>query len=100
MKSMVVWLGRRQALRVSAALHLLAWAALVWVVMSVLRTGVPAGYGWPFFSTVAVTTAVGALLSLEQKWAEDVNLAFFKVNVVVGFGVLAAVLTARAWGGF
>ncbi len=99
-QSMVVWLGRRKALRVSAALHVLAWAALVWVVMTILRGGVPMGHGWPFFSTMVVTGGVGALLSLEQKWAEDVNLAFFKVNVVVGFGVLAAVLTARAWGGF
>jgi hypothetical protein len=45
--------------------------------------------------------ATAALLFLEQKWAEDVNLAFFKVNVWVGFGVLAMVLIARAGcGGF
>jgi len=43
----------------------------------------------------------GVLLSLEQRWAEDVNLAFFKVNVWVGFAVLAMVLSARAaCGGF
>jgi hypothetical protein len=40
------------------------------------------------------------LLGLEQRWGENVNLAFFKVNVVVGFAVLALVLAARAAGGF
>jgi hypothetical protein len=40
------------------------------------------------------------LLQLEQRWAEDVNLAFFKVNVVVGIVVLALVLVARVPGGF
>ena len=45
-------------------------------------------------------TAFG-LLYLEQRWAEDVNLAFFKTNVWVGFVVLAMVLAARmAAGGF
>jgi hypothetical protein len=42
----------------------------------------------------------GVLLYLEQRWAEDVDLAFFKVNVFVGFAVLATVLAARGAGGF
>ena len=37
----------------------------------------------------------GVLLCLEQRWADDVNLAFFKVNVWVGFAVLAIVLLGR-----
>jgi hypothetical protein len=42
-----------------------------------------------------------ALLWIEQLWAEDVNLAFFKTNVAVGFVVLATVLALRmAMGGF
>ena len=41
------------------------------------------------------------LLWLEQRWAEDVNLAFFQINVWVGAAVLAIVLAARmAAGGF
>ncbi len=39
------------------------------------------------------------MLELEQRWAENVNLAFFKVNVWVGFLVLAMVLAARAGSG-
>jgi hypothetical protein len=38
---------------------------------------------------------VCVLLALEQRWAENVNLAFFKVNVWVGLGVLLTVLAAR-----
>ena len=48
----------------------------------------------------ALLVAVAVLLSLEQRWAENVNLAFFKVNVWVGFVVLAMVLVARLGGGF
>jgi len=44
---------------------------------------------------------VFVLFYFEQKWAEDVNLAFFKTNVWVGFAVLAMVLAGRLWdGGF
>ena len=34
----------------------------------------------------------GILLYVEQKKAEDVELAFFKINAVAGFSVLAMVL--------
>jgi hypothetical protein len=47
----------------------------------------------------ATLLATGCLLWLEQRWAEDVNLAFFKVNIFVGLGVLASVLVARAAAG-
>jgi 4-hydroxybenzoate polyprenyltransferase len=97
--SMVAWLGRKNALKLSRVLHAVAWGALIGVVHATMICHGPLG-GWSLWSTVGVTAAVGALLWLEQKWAEDVNLAFFKVNLVVGFGVLAAVLTARACGGF
>ena len=41
------------------------------------------------------------LLALEQRLAQDVDLAFFKINVWVGAAVLACVLAARmASGGF
>lgn len=98
--SMVVWLGRERALRVSWVLHvaaMLALGAVAWRIAS--SNGAPA----PFWLgvTAACVTATVLLLWLEQKWAEDVNLAFFKTNVVVGFLVLATVLAARmASGGF
>lgn len=98
--SMVVWLGRAGALRVSWALHLVAMAALGYAAFGIaFANGTPAS-AW-LMATVAGYAATVVLLWLEQRWAEDVNLAFFKTNVVVGFLVLATVLAARmAAGGF
>ena len=98
--SLVVWLGRKNALRVSWALHVAAMACLgclVWGLTNALHPRLPlwAGVAALGFAITAV------LLWLEQRWAEDVNLAFFKTNVVVGFVVLATVLAARmSMGGF
>jgi len=97
-RSLVVSLGRARALRVSAALHLLGFACLALAMLAVLRGAVPPPWS-ARLALVATLLATGSLLWLEQRWAEDVNLAFFKVNVVVGFGVLAAVLVARAAAG-
>jgi 4-hydroxybenzoate polyprenyltransferase len=97
-RSMVVWLGRRRALAVSAALHLAGFACLAFAALAVLRGGAPPPSGM-LAALAATLLATGSLLWLEQRWAEDVNLAFFKVNVVVGFGVLGTVLVARAAAG-
>ena len=98
--SMVVALGRAGALRVSWGLHVGAMTALAWAAwLLVTATGAVR----PLWAgvTIACWAAGAALLWLEQRWAEDVNLAFFKTNVVVGFLVLATVLAARmASGGF
>jgi hypothetical protein len=51
-------------------------------------------------AVIATLTISAVLLWLEQRWAEDVDLAFFRVNVFVGFSVLALVLAARAGGRF
>lgn len=74
-------LGRVGALRVSALLHLLAFGSLValWLVQ-----------GWTVFALVPLSLC-GALLFVEQRMAENVELAFFRINLVVGFAVLAMV---------
>ena len=98
--SMVVWLGRARALRVSWALHLVAMAALGFVSWRVACAAGTPGLAWSVVA-LACFAATVVLLWLEQRWAEDVNLAFFKTNVAVGFLVLATVLSARmASGGF
>ncbi len=112
--SMVVWLGRARALRVSWALHVGAMAALAWTLWRLAfnldRDGdryiwhimdPPTGWANPFWLTITALlfVATAVLLWLEQRWAEDVNLAFFKTNVAVGFLVLLAVLAARMTGG-
>jgi 4-hydroxybenzoate polyprenyltransferase len=70
---------------------------------SLLFPFLPPQTGWsnPFWLwiTTLLFVATAVLLWLEQRWAENVNLAFFKTNVVVGFVVLAAVLAARKTGG-
>jgi 4-hydroxybenzoate polyprenyltransferase len=100
--SMVAWLGRERALKVSGFLHRAAALSLVPAVVSLLHL-VPEGpfsKPVPAVASLLLLAAVAALLALEQRWAENVNLAFFKVNVWVGFAVLALVLVARTAAGF
>ncbi len=107
--SMAAWLGRDRALRLSAVLHLAAFACLVGAALAVLRVATPqtvadvSGLGAAVAAQIAtgiLLAVAGVLLFLEQRWAENVNLAFFKVNVWVGAVVLAIVLAARSAGGF
>ncbi len=93
--SMVTWLGRRSALRISALLHLLAFGSLAAAQGTLLLGGATPVPIWGWAANALALALVGTLLYLEQRWAEDVDLAFFKVNVVVGFGVLALVSLAR-----
>jgi 4-hydroxybenzoate polyprenyltransferase len=98
--SMVAWLGRERALRVSAVLHLIAFGCLLPVVGQLWKGALlPSGAPWALPVVGLLVATAGALLYLEQRWAEDVNLAFFKVNVYVGFVVLAIVLLTRAESG-
>jgi 4-hydroxybenzoate polyprenyltransferase len=96
-RSLVVSLGRERALVVSGVLHM---AALICALGAFLEMRTRAAAPMARAPGLALLAAIGVLLFLEQKWAEDVNLAFFKVNVVVGFAVLAMVLATRAAGGF
>jgi len=98
-RSMVAWLGRKRALTVAAVLHAAAFLCLVCAVIVLLGPS-PHRTGWAMPASLLALATTGVLLYLEQRWAEDVDLAFFKVNVFVGFGVLATVLAARAAGGF
>jgi 4-hydroxybenzoate polyprenyltransferase len=97
--SLVVRLGRRRALAVSALLHAAAFACVAFAGYRVLHA---AGHHalWGGWATGELLLGVGLLLLIEQKKSANVDLAFFKVNVWVGFFVLAMVLAARAAGGF
>lgn len=75
-------LGRRGALAVSGALHLLAFGALVWLWIE---------HGWTTAALVPLGAA-GLLLFFEHRLSDRVNLAFFRINIVVGFSVLVFVL--------
>jgi 4-hydroxybenzoate polyprenyltransferase len=74
--------GRVRALRYSGYLHLAAFVILVVLfVQSVLS-----------LLALPLLLLTGALLYLEQTKADDVQLAFFKINAVAGFSVLVMVL--------
>lgn len=74
-------LGRERALQVSLLLHGLAFAVLT------------ALYFLSFTGAAAflLLVAIGFLLFLEHRKAEQVELAFFRINAVVGFVVLGFV---------
>ena len=98
--SLVVRLGRDRALRVSGGLHFAAATALGLAIALPLGGGGAATTPWGL-ATMAIFAGTCVLLALEQRLAQDVDLAFFKINVWVGAAVLVTVLTARmAAGGF
>jgi 4-hydroxybenzoate polyprenyltransferase len=99
-RSMISWLGRERGLRVSAMLHAIAFLCLVATFASLWRIDPGSKPAWAIPAAAATLAIAGALLALEQRWAENVDLAFFKANVVVGFAVLAMVLVVRAATGF
>lgn len=74
--------GKERALRYSGYLHLVAFGLLVVL------------FFYSVFSLLALPllALTGYLLFLEQKKAEDVELAFFKINAVAGFSVFAMVM--------
>jgi 4-hydroxybenzoate polyprenyltransferase len=76
--------GKRRALQISAVLHVLAFVVLIALTFISLKAII----ALPFLFLS------GFLLWLEQRKAEDVELAFFKINIVVGFSVLAMVMTS------
>ena len=81
-RSLPVRYGRRGALAISRGIHGIAWSLLVALV--VWRMNVMLAL--PF------VLIVGALLVWEQHKAHDVDLAFFRINVWVGFAALAVVV--------
>ncbi len=94
-RSMVTWLGRRGGLRVSALLHVLAFASLVAVAWFAALGSSSMLYAPALRGTAIALATAGVLLFLEQRWAGDVDLAFFKVNVWVSAVVLLMVLATR-----
>lgn len=78
--------GRRSALRIARVLHALAWAALAALVFWRLY--------WP--AAFLPLLVVGGLLAWENARARDVDLAFFRINIWVGFVALLTVAAGVA----
>lgn len=80
--SLVSVYGRSKALSVSAISHFIAFVFLV--IMYIL-----------YFSsvyTLLILLVVGGLLFLEYRKSEDVDMAFFRLNIIVGFSVFIFIL--------
>ena len=80
---MVSVYGRGTALMVSSALHQSAFFFVAFL------------YFFMFKSIVAgvFLVLIGALLFLEHRKAENIDLAFFKINILVGFAIFLFVLS-------
>jgi 4-hydroxybenzoate polyprenyltransferase len=74
--------GRRGALAISRGIHGIAWSLLAALVAWRLNV----------IAALPFLLIVGALLVWEQRKAHDVDLAFFRINVWVGFAALAVVV--------
>jgi len=74
-------LGRRRALSVSLVFHVAAFVLLLALYRIAMEGPVAA----------LMLVAIGALLAMEHRKASEVELAFFKINAVVGFVVLGFV---------
>lgn len=74
--------GRANALRISAVLHVAAFVVLTLLFVLYLRAIV----ALPFL------VASGYLLYLEHMKSDDVELAFFKINAVLGFVIFGMVI--------
>ena len=75
--------GKVNALKISALLHFAAFGILVLLFFVYLRA----------FAAFPFLLLSGYLLFLEQKKANDVEMAFFKINAILGFVVLGMVMT-------
>lgn len=74
--------GKEKALKISALLHGIAFIVLVILFFLQIRA----------LAALPFLLISGWLLFLEQKKSENVELAFFQINAILGFAVLAMVL--------
>ncbi len=82
-------LGKARALQVSMVFHAVAFGLLC-LLYRASMTGIGA---------LILLLGIGALLALEHYKAADIELAFFKINAVIGFVVLAFVAAGVGFSG-
>jgi 4-hydroxybenzoate polyprenyltransferase len=75
--------GSKRALQISGVIHFASFLVLIVVYLAAFRGSVTAG---------VLLLLSGLLLYLEQKKSTDVQLAFFKINVVLSFVVMLFVI--------
>jgi len=80
--SLVSSFGKETALRISSVLHLAAYFAAAFLYFY-------------FFKTIfagLLLVVIGLLLFLEHRKSEDVDFAFFRINILIGFAIFLFVL--------
>jgi 4-hydroxybenzoate polyprenyltransferase len=75
--------GAERAVRTAAMFHLLSFIVLL-IIYGVWFSG-------PL--TVMLLASIGVLLFLEQRYSHHVDLAFFKINAVIGFAIFFFVIS-------
>jgi 4-hydroxybenzoate polyprenyltransferase len=83
MFSLVARLGKERALFISGVLHICAFLSLVLLYFYEVRS---------LYATLFLLAA-GLLLYLEHRKSHDVDLAFFKINALLGFVVFLFVIS-------
>ena len=83
--SLVVSLGKAKAFLFSSVLHILGFLSLAALMV----------WQFPNIWSAALLVAVGLLLVWQHRVADNIELAFFKINAAVGFVVLAVVAVGR-----
>lgn len=78
--------GRDAALAIARGIHAVAWACLAGL----------AAWRLDPWAAAPFVIGVGALLAWEHAKSDDLDLAFFRINVVVGFVALGAVIAGLA----
>jgi 4-hydroxybenzoate polyprenyltransferase len=73
--------GRKRALQISAALHLLAFIILIVVFNKYVDS----------LAALPLLLTAGILLYYEHKQAANIDLAFFKINAVIGFVIFGMI---------
>jgi 4-hydroxybenzoate polyprenyltransferase len=84
--SLVVALGKSKAFLASSLIHALAFASLAALMI----------WQFPNLWSGILLVGVGALLIWQHLAAENIDLAFFKINAAVGFVVLGFVAFGKA----
>jgi len=81
--SIIAVYGKKMGLQISAILHILAFFCLVLIYLLEFKTII----------SLLILLISGILLYLEHEKSENVDLAFFKINIAVGFAVFLFVLS-------
>lgn len=81
--SIIAVYGKSRGLAISAVLHLLAFISLAAIYLLIFSS----------YLSVIFLLITGFLLYLEHKKSQNVDLAFFKINIVVGFAVFIFILS-------